>query len=51
MNMAFTSRLLKAFPNFSLNNKFKEFMDLFNKTRKDVRIKKLKRKIKDVKKK
>ena len=51
MNMAFTSRLLKAFPNFSLNNKFKEFMDLFNKTRKDVRIKKLKRKIKNVKKK
>ena len=49
MNIAFTSRLLKAFPNFSLNKKFNDFAELFNKVRTDVRVKRLKRKIKKVK--
>ena len=50
---ALTSRLLKAFPNASYgrNKRFMEFVKLFENTKKDLKIQKLKGKIKEEKKK
>lgn len=47
-NTLLTSRLLRAFPSatYSANKKFKEFLELFNNTKRDVKIQKLKKKIK-----
>ena len=52
-NTLLTSRLLRAFPtaSYEANKKFKEFLELFDVTKREVRIQKLKAKIKEEKKK
>lgn len=52
-HMLLTSRLLKAFPTatYTANKKFKDFLDLFDSTKREIRIKKLKEKIAKEKKK